>query len=159
MRHPDRAAFSPPSQPAHPQPHSAAAHLEVAHNVDVLQAAQRGDLPHDARVRPRRVRVQRDLLHRVLPPVQAVDGWGWEGGGEEGEAGSDDSWGMLEQGTCCCKYAMYKMHTPSLLSPGSPVAALKCLEYAAKLMTKGRHTRAHLPPPRRSRRAPAPAAP
>lgn len=63
-------------------PPPTAPHLEVSDHVDVLQAGQRGHFAHDACVRTGRVCIQRDLLHRVLPPIQPVDGCGEGAGGE-----------------------------------------------------------------------------
>ena len=49
-------------------------HLEVAHDVGVLQAGQRGDLPNQAGKALRGLGLHLDLLHGILAAVQAVDG-------------------------------------------------------------------------------------
>lgn len=93
--HPLPPAARPPLQPTAPcqQPRSLQhrLYLEISDYISVLQARQRGDLPHDAGVGACGVRVQWDLLDGVLPPVQAVDGCKYPGGVGWGESGVQES--------------------------------------------------------------------
>jgi hypothetical protein len=56
-------------------------HLEVAHDMGVLQPAERGHLSQQAGKPCRRFGVQADALQGVLPAVQAVDGRDDDAGG------------------------------------------------------------------------------
>ena len=49
-------------------------HLEVAYNMGMLQAGQRGDLPNQAGEALRGLGLHLDLLHCILAAVQAIDG-------------------------------------------------------------------------------------
>lgn len=48
-------------------------YLEVPDDVGVLQAGEGGHLSGDARVLTGHLSLQPNLLHRILPTIQAVD--------------------------------------------------------------------------------------